>query len=87
MFLDMFLDIFLDIFLDRERRQETRRGDRLRQLLPFSIVLVTSLWSLKICSVAHDLGDSDVVSAWNILDVESQRHPGRATFLTESLEH
>ena len=30
--LDMFLDIFLDIFLDRVRRQETRRGDRLRQI-------------------------------------------------------
>ena len=29
--LDMFLDMFLNIFLDRERRQETRRGDRLRQ--------------------------------------------------------
>ena len=31
-FLDIFLVMFLDIFLDRERRQETRRGDRLRQL-------------------------------------------------------
>ena len=32
-FLDIFLDMFLDIFLDRERRQETRRGDRLRQMV------------------------------------------------------
>ena len=38
MFLDILLDIFLDIldilldiFLDIERRQESRRGDRLRQ--------------------------------------------------------
>ena len=26
------LDMFLDIFLDIERRQESRRGDRLRQI-------------------------------------------------------
>ena len=31
-FLDIFLEIFLDIFLDIERRQVSRRGDRLRQI-------------------------------------------------------
>ena len=51
--LDMFLDIFLDIldilvdiFIDIERRQESRRGDRLRQFdhqFPTKSLIVRSL--------------------------------------------
>ena len=39
-FLHIFLDMFLDIFLDIERRQETRRGYRLRQLKFIILVLL-----------------------------------------------
>ena len=34
------VDIFLDIFLDIERREETRRGERLRQFSLFNIMIL-----------------------------------------------